>query len=99
MSTVDPLESFIAIRPRSEEEKKKRHLNSDIGGTMPRSRTRQNVQQQLYGEASNIFEGLLQKLSVIPHSLGKLKSSIILRCNTHTREMIIEPPVNCVTFH
>jgi hypothetical protein len=40
MSTVDPLESFIAIRPKSEEEKKKRHLNSDIGGTTPQSRTR-----------------------------------------------------------
>jgi hypothetical protein len=45
------METLRDFKPRSEVEKKKRHRNSDVGGSRPRTRNR--IQQQFYDDDSS----------------------------------------------
>jgi hypothetical protein len=45
---LDINERVEEFRPQSEEEKRKRYKNSDVGGSRPRTRSR--IQQQFYVE-------------------------------------------------
>jgi hypothetical protein len=50
---LDPLEAFQAIQPRTDEEKKKRNLNSDIGGVARITREMKRKKKQFYrGQSS-----------------------------------------------
>jgi hypothetical protein len=45
---LDPLEAFQAVQPRTDEEKKKRNLNSDIGGVAQITREMKRKKKQFY---------------------------------------------------
>jgi hypothetical protein len=50
---LDPLEAFEAVRSRTDEEKKKRNLNSDIGGMARNTREMKRKKKQFYrGQSS-----------------------------------------------
>jgi hypothetical protein len=50
---LDPLEAFEAVRSRTDEEKKKRNLNSDIGGMARITREMKRKKKQFYrGQSS-----------------------------------------------
>ena len=50
---LDPLEVFQAVRPQTNEENKKKNLNSDIGGVAQNTREMKKKKKQFYcGQSS-----------------------------------------------